>query len=122
MEARVTKVLTCRHRQHGAATRALDELATGSESAAICESQPIILAPGPLRGGFSPYAIHGRLWPLATQVALERCENALPVVLAGSFAAEPAVEELFQADCEDDTRHLYPHREAERVELSDGLP
>jgi|SRR6516225_7387136 len=49
-------------------------------------------------------------------------DNALPVALAGSFAAKPAVEEGLHADRENDTRRLHAHREASRVELRDRLP
>jgi len=45
-------------------------------------------------------------------------DNALPVALAGSLAAEPAVEAGLHANREDGARHLHAHREAERVKFA----
>jgi hypothetical protein len=85
----------------------------------IHRPEPIILAPGPLPGGFFPYAIFGRLWPLATQVTRHLCENALPFAIAGSLAPELAIEVRLGTDHEDDARHLHPHMQPVRVELVD---
>jgi len=49
-------------------------------------------------------------------------DNALPVALAVSLAAKPAIEEGLHADRENDARRLHAHREANWVELSDRLP
>ena len=46
-------------------------------------------------------------------------DNALPVALAVSLAAKPAIEEGLHADRENDARRLHAHREANWVELSD---
>jgi hypothetical protein len=102
--------------QHGAATSALGESRNrGSQSAANCESGLIILAPGPLPRRFSPYPIYGRLWPLATQVARELCEDPRPIALAGSFAGKRSVEHLLRADPKNDAYDLHLQREPQRV-------
>ena len=49
-------------------------------------------------------------------------DNALPVALAVSLAAKPAIEEGLHADRENDARRLHAHREANWVELSERLP
>jgi hypothetical protein len=38
--------------------------------------------------------------------------------VAGSFAAELAIEQRLGTDGEDDPHHLQPHREAERVKFA----
>ena len=45
-------------------------------------------------------------------------EGALPVALAGSFAAELAIEVRLSTDHEYDAYHLHPHREADRVKFA----
>jgi len=44
------------------------------------------------------------------KLACEICDDAISVALAGSLAAEPAIEQGLEADREDDARHLHAYR------------
>jgi hypothetical protein len=55
------------------------------------------------RGAVSPYRLSA-VTPALSETALEIIEDRVAVALAGSFAAEPAIEQRPDADREDDTR------------------
>jgi hypothetical protein len=48
----------------------------------------------------------------------ELFEGTIAIALAGSFAPKLAIKQRLGTDGEDDSNNLQPHREAERVELS----
>jgi hypothetical protein len=52
------------------------------------------------RGANFSFAVYGRR--PAAELVREICDEALPVTPAGSFAAEPAIEQRLEADREDD--------------------
>jgi hypothetical protein len=66
------------------------------------------------RGAVSPYRLFGSNSCPFAETAFEIIEDRVAVALAGSFSAEPAIEQHLAADREDDTRHLHSHRQAER--------
>ena len=74
--------------------------------------------PLPTRPGVSPYQFPS----LLTGAPCQLLDEALPVAIAGGFAAEAAVEKRLHADHECDAPHLHLYRDLNQIDFGDRPP